>query len=279
MNDEHPTNEIELLDAGDGRRLDRLGVRVVDRPAPAALWPQRLPAVDWAAADLRFDRDGGWAASEEGPWTVATDGLTLELRPTEAGQIGLFPEQLGFWPWLRGALAGRPDPSVLHLFAHTGATTLALAAAGARVSHVDGSRPAVAWARRNAELSGLTEWPIRWIVDDALAFTEREARRGRRYDGIVLDPPSFGHGPKGSRWELGDALPALLDACAAVATDDAFVLLTAHTSGLAADDLGDALVEAFDPGPGSDVRTDWIELKATSGATLPLGVAAWMIRE
>ena len=274
-----PVDAYALLDVGDERRLERFGERVLDRPAPGAPWPTRLEPGDWAVADLRFDRDEGWTGTDVGPWSVAVDGIVLELRPTDTGQTGLFPEQIGYWPWLRTSLAGREEPSVLHLFAHTGATTLALARAGARVTHVDGSRPTVGWARRNAELSGLSAAPIRWIIDDALTFTQREARRGRRYDGFVLDPPSFGHGPKGTRWELADALPDLLEACAAVAADDAFVLLTAHTTGLAADDLGDALVEAFDPGPGSDVRTEWMELKATSGATLPLGVAARLTRE
>jgi 23S rRNA (cytosine1962-C5)-methyltransferase len=278
VNDATATGQIELIDVGDGRRLDRLGDRVVDRPAPSALWPPQLAADEWAAADLRYERGEGWLGADLAPWTVAVDDLTLELRPTEAGQLGFFPEQGRFWPWLRTALAGRSDPAVLHLFAHTGATTLALAQAGARVTHVDASRPAVAWGRSNAELSGLGDRPIRWIVDDALGFTEREARRGRRYDGVVLDPPSFGHGPRGTRWELADALPALLDACAAVTTDDAFVLLTAHTTGLDADDLGDALVDAFEPSPGTDITTEWIEEVARSGALLPLGVAARMVR-
>jgi len=268
----------ELVDVGDGRRLDRFGDRLVDRPAPAAVWPPRLAEAAWAAADLRFDRGAGWTGTANAPWTVPVDGLTLELRPTEAGQVGLFPEHLSFWPWLRVALAGRPETSVLNLFASTGATTLALAQAGARVTHVDASRPAVAWARRNAEMSGLADRPIRWIVDDALAFVARENRRERRYDGIVLDPPTFGHGPRGTRWELADALPDLLDGCAAIATDDAFVLLTAHATGLDPDDLGDALVDAFDPPPGAEVITEAVEQVATSGAVLPLGAAARMIR-
>jgi 23S rRNA (cytosine1962-C5)-methyltransferase len=269
---------FQLLDAGDGRRLDRVGIRTVDRPAPTAVWPPRLPLNEWAAADLRFDREHGWIGADVTPWTVAIDGLTLELRPTDAGQIGLFPEQVGFWPWLRTALAGHPDPSVLHLFAHTGATTLALARFGARVTHVDASRPAVAWARQNAELSGLADRPIRWIVDDAHTFTEREGRRGRRYDGFVIDPPSYGHGPRGSRWDLVEALPDLLDACAAVATDDAVVLLTAHTTGLDANVLADALIDAFEPAPGIEVTAESLQETARSGAVLMLGVAARMIR-
>jgi 23S rRNA (cytosine1962-C5)-methyltransferase len=268
----------ELVDVGDGRRLDRFGTRLIDRPAPAALWPPRLAEADWARADLRFERGTGWTGPDTAPWTIPIDELTLELRPTDAGQVGLFPEHVGFWPWLRAALAGRDAPAVLNLFAATGATTLAMARADARVTHVDAARPTVAWARRNADLSALADRPIRWIVDDALAFVEREKRRGRRYEGIVLDPPTFGHGPRGSRWELADALPDLLDACAAVATDDVFVLLTAHATGLDPDDLGDALVDAFEPAPGTDVRTEHLEQVATSGAVLSLGAAARMIR-
>jgi 23S rRNA (cytosine1962-C5)-methyltransferase len=268
---------MELLDCGNGRRLERFGDRTVDRPAPSAIGPRRAPDPTWAAADLVFERGLGWRGPLEA-WPITVDGITLELRPTYAGQLGFFPEHAALWPWLRTALAGRDHPAVLHLFAHTGATTLALAAAGARVTHVDASRPALAWARRNADLSTLADRPVRWIVDDALGFARREGRRGRRYDGIVLDPPSFGHSPTGTRWELRETLPDLLDACAAVATDDAFVLLSTHTSGLEPDDLRDALVDAFDPGPGADVEADPVEVVAASGAILPLGAAARMIR-
>ena len=269
--------EVRLRDAGDGRRLDLVGDRLIDRPAPGAIWPRRLDGAAWTAADLRFERGLGWTGARE-PWTVAIDGITLELRPTEAGQIGIFPEHLAFWPWLRTALAGRTDATILNLFASTGATTLALAAAGAAVTHVDGARPAVAWARRNADLSGLADRPIRWIVDDALGFVRREVRRGRRYDGFVIDPPSFGHAPGGARWELRDLLPDLLDACAGVATDDAFVLLTAHATGIRPDDLGDALVDAFGTEPGAELDLEPIEVVADSGAVLHLGAAARMIR-
>jgi 23S rRNA (cytosine1962-C5)-methyltransferase len=267
----------QLIDAGDGRRLERFGNRVVDRPAPSVAGVPRTGGRDrWAAADLRFDRERGWTGAAQEPWTIALDDLSLELRPTGAGQLGLFPEHTLAWPWLRDRVAARPAPEVLHLFAYTGATTLTLAAAGARVTHVDASRPAVAWARRNAELSGLGDRPIRWIVDDALAFVRREARRGRRYAGLVLDPPTFGHGPAGARWELDDALPVLLDACAAVADPDAFVLLTAHTTALEPGDLASALEVAF--GIPAELESGALELDAESGAILPLGVAARMIR-
>jgi 23S rRNA (cytosine1962-C5)-methyltransferase len=267
----------ELIDAGDGRRLERFGARIIDRPAPStAEMPSRAGRDTWAAMDLRFDRDEGWTGADQAPWTMPLDKLTLELRPTAAGQVGFFPEHVLAWPWLRERIADRPAAEVLHLFAHTGATTLALAAAGARVTHVDASRPAVVWARRNAELSGLVDRPVRWIVDDALTYVRREERRGRRYAGIVLDPPTFGHGPTGTRWELDDALPVLLAACAGVAEPDAFVLATAHTATLTAADLAAALEIAF--GIPAELESGDVELVARSGAVLPLGVAARMIR-
>jgi 23S rRNA (cytosine1962-C5)-methyltransferase len=266
-----------LIDAGDGRRLERFGRRVVDRPAPSFTeTPRQAGPETWSAADLRFDRDHGWTADDQGPWRIAIDRLTLELRPTAAGQLGLFPEHALAWPWLRDRLAQKPGAEVLHLFAYTGATTLALAAEGARVTHVDASRPAVAWARRNAELSGLAERPIRWIVDDAITYVRREERRGRRYGGIVLDPPTFGHGPAGTRWELDDALPVLLAACAGVSAPDAFVLLTAHSPELAPGDLASALEVAF--GIPAELESGDLELVAEGGAVLPLGIAARMIR-
>jgi 23S rRNA (cytosine1962-C5)-methyltransferase len=293
--DDDGQDAYELLDAGDGRRLERFGSRLVDRPAPNA-FDARLRTDDvWARADLRFERvdrrslvsgepAGRWSGRVLDAWTIAIDGIELELRPTDGGQVGFYPEHRDEWPWLRRQLAGHAPmspgarPRVLHLFAATGATTLAIATAGAEVTHVDGARSAVAWARRNAELSGMTDAPIRWIVDDALTFTRREGRRGRRYDGFVLDPPSFGHGPSGARWELRDALTDLLDACAAVSTSDAWALLTAHTTGLVPEDLGDALWSAWGATPDLAIDAGEIVATATSGASLALGGAARMIR-
>lgn len=266
----------QLLDAGEGRRLERFGARVVDRPAPAATGPRRQPAA-WDGADLRFERERGWESRgvPVEPWTVDVDGLTLELRPTEAGQVGWFPEHAAQWPWLRGAVSDRPGTEVLHLFGYTGATTLLLARAGARVTHVDASRPAVAWARRNAELSAMADAPVRWIVDDAETFLRREARRGRRYGGIVLDPPSFGHGPAGTRWELESGIGDLLEACLTVAEPRGFVLLTAHTTGWNGRRLSDALESA---GGRRVARLDSGELRldGQSGAVLSLGAFAQM---
>ena len=272
--------EHELLDAGDGRRLERFGERVVDRPAAAATEPRLAPGA-WPSANLRFEGDSGWEGPAE-PWPVTIDGLVVELRPTTSGGLGLYPEHATNLAWLAARVAeraasaeareGRP-PAVLNLFAHTGLATLAAARAGATVTHVDAARSAVAWARRNAALSGLADRPIRWLVDDAAAFAAREARRGRRYEGFVLDPPSFGRA--GTRqWRLADELPALLAACRAIAVDDAFVLLTAHTTGLDGHDLRQALRFSFASERGASLEVLPQELAATSGARLELGWAA-----
>jgi 23S rRNA (cytosine1962-C5)-methyltransferase len=243
----------------------------------------------WLTADLRFDRYGGWtsvADDEPGPWIVEDGDLRFELRPTEAGQVGLFPEQAANRAWIRSAIsdaiivAGTPaPPSILNLFAYTGATTLGAAAAGAAVAHVDGSRPTVAWARRNAELSGLSDRPIRWLVDDVESFVARETRRGRRYDAVVLDPPSYGHGPGGATWRLEDRLEGLLEGCAELTGDDpAFALVTAHTPGFGPDRLAYALATAFGRRV-TEVDAGELGLTARSGAHLRLGAWARIIRE
>ena len=231
----------ELLDLGGAARLERFGARVVDRPSPGAFGTRSEPD-RWRDADLRFERERGWSGSAagEGPWPVQIDGLTLELRTTDAGQVGLFPEHAAMLPWLRdqvAARAGSDSPAVLHLFAYTGLATLAMAGSGGAITHLDASRPAVTWARTNAERSGLADSPIRWIVDDALAFTQRERRRKRRYAGVVLDPPTYGHGPESGDWRIEDDLPRLLGAIAGLLEPDGFVLLTAHTPGFEADRL------------------------------------------
>jgi 23S rRNA (cytosine1962-C5)-methyltransferase len=266
-----------LLDAGDGRRLERFGEREVDRLAPGADERRRRPAA-WAAADLRYDRSRGWSGRGDvtAAWQVSLLELTLELRPTDSGGVGLFPEHLANAAWLERAIrkrspAGAPPPAILNLFAHTGLLTLVAARAGASVTHVDAARGAVAWARHNAALSALADRPIRWIVDDALEFVRREARRGRRFDGILLDPPTYGHG--GSKpWRIETDLPELLEACYAVTAAKPFVLLTAHTTGIEVDHLEGAIREAFPP-LARWVGTAPLDLDAESGAILRLGTA------
>jgi len=208
-------------------------------------------------------------------WQIEVASLQFELRPTSAGQVGLFPEHASQLEWLERAVesrTGSSQPEVLNLFAYTGLATLVLARAGAAVAHVDASRPAAAWARRNAELSGLADRPIRWLVDDALGFVRRDARRGRRYAGLVLDPPSYGHsGP--TAWRLEADLRPLLEACLYVLQPDAFVLLTAHTPGFGSDRLAEELAAGLGR-QSATVEADELALDARSGARLVLGAYA-----
>ena len=282
----------ELIDIGDGRRLERVGGVLLDRPAPAAGGAVRSADARWEAADARFERsakeDGRWLPAAPEPWSVCHGSLTLEARATPSGGIGVFPEQVGNWAWLaervleRAPAANGRSPDVLNLFAHTGGASLAAAVAGGRVVHVDASRPAVSWARRNATLSGLAAAPIRWIVDDALAFARREARRGRTYDVIVLDPPSYGHAPNRARWQLADQLPALLEACGAVLAAHGALVLSAHTPGYDSDRLAQDVAYSLRPGArvGSALELEPVELvlQASSGARLPAGSAVRAFR-
>ncbi len=277
-------DDYELIDAGGGARLERFGKHVTDRPHGGAYGERRAPE-RWADADLRFDRDGGWSGSalaeaNEG-WPAAIGGSDLLLRPTDAGQVGAFPEHAAMLPWLRERVAlrlatapdGAPPIRVLHLFAYTGLVTLALAAAGAAVAHVDAARPAVAWARRNAAANGLEGASIRWLVDDARAFVGRERRRGSRYDGAVLDPPTYGHGASGRPWHLDADLDPLLAECRTILSPDGFLLATAHTEHLGKDQLAGRLGLALRRGA-ADIETGDLRLDATSGASLARGVFA-----
>jgi 23S rRNA (cytosine1962-C5)-methyltransferase len=274
-----------LIDVGDEARLERFGPHVVARPLAGARDERELPG-RWSEADLRFDRERGWTTRDRDAtvplsWLVPVEGLELELRPTPAGQVGLFPEHLRMLPWLRArvadCLAGR-DPTgdpvrVLHLFAYTGAATLALSQAGAAVAHVDASRPTVAWARRNADRNGLADRPVRWLVDDAVSFVAREARRGHSYDGLVLDPPAYGHGSPTRRWEIDRDLDDLLVAAAGILDPGGFVLLTAHSVGYGDDRLGKLLARSLRR-PGSTIETGTLALDTQHGRRVAFGAFA-----
>lgn len=252
-------DQYELLDFGEGRKLELFGPLALDRPAPAA---EDLPRIDpaiWHDAAARYERmtpqSGVWRSTvgdgEDArrwqPWTIRHPPFTLQLKLTEFGHLGVFPEQAANWDWIARQIARFEAPTkVLNLFAYTGASTLAAAAAGAEVVHVDAARNTVAWARRNAERSGLSDRPIRWIVDDAMIFVRRELRRGRRYHAVVLDPPSYGHGAKGQPWQLQEQLPELLELCAELtAAERRFFLLTCHTPGFGPDELSRLLAAAI----------------------------------
>jgi 23S rRNA (cytosine1962-C5)-methyltransferase len=276
--------DYELIDFGGGARLERFGEHIVDRPHGGAFTERRAPD-RWADADLRFDRDRGWTGpgvvAALAGWTIRYHGLTLELKPTDAGQVGLFPEHGDHLPGLRDQVVERrvdgATVEMLNLFAYTGLTTLALAREGASVTHVDASRPAVAWARRNGALNDLEGHPIRWIVDDARAYAEREVRRGRVYDGIVLDPPTYGHGTATTAWRLDDDLPGLLASCARLLATDGFLLLTTHTEGYTFERLHDLAVETI--GVGRQLMSTGagdMEITTTAQDVLALGAYAFV---
>lgn len=217
----HPSDNYELLDSGDGLKLERFGNVITSRPDPQVLWEQRNSDL-WQSAQAVFtrsSRDGEWRLPPKMPlrWQINFGGLKLWIKPTAFKHVGLFPEQQENWDWIRAtilrAMNGDATPSVLNLFGYTGGASLAAAAAGASVCHVDSSKVAVTWARDNAALSGLAKKPIRWIVDDARIFVARELRRGARYDAIMLDPPTFGHGAKKELWKIEHDLSALLHSC------------------------------------------------------------------
>ncbi|HTU24454.1 MAG TPA: class I SAM-dependent methyltransferase [Pirellulales bacterium] len=278
-------HEYQLVDFGAGRKLERFGPFLIDRPAPAAASAVPADPSAWPTAAARYERsaaaDGKWTVAVDMPpaWQISWRQLTLELRLTEFGHLGVFPEHAECWPWLfdQIARAGRPW-TVLNLFAYTGGASLAMAAAGARVVHVDSARSSVSWARRNAEQSGLSAAPIRWIVEDAAKFVRRELVRGNRYDAVLLDPPSYGHGPKGEPWKVAVGLPALLRDCFALAGGrPRFVLLSCHTPDFGTQEARDSLQAAAGDAVGRVVTTR-VELSSTDGRRMPSGVVArWEI--
>ncbi len=261
--------EYALLDFGDGRKLEKFGRWILDRPCPAAIHENRASLDQWKSAMVVVAREGqviqGGIFDEA--WNITFSTIKLSLNLTPFGHIGVFPEQATNWLWidaqLRQAMAAthRPlesgaggetsyppqPPQILNLFGYTGGMTLVCAASGCRVTHVDASAPTVAWARRNAELSGLAEAPIRWIVDDVRKFVGREMRRGNKYHAIVLDPPSYGHGTSGKSWEIQRDLPDLMRACAQLLNDSwSLIVLSCHSEHFGCNELSDLLVDSLE---------------------------------
>lgn len=218
--------EFELIDSGDGRKLERWGSTLVERPEPKALWRPHDPEL-WKQATAVCDAGENWTQPFRPQTLEWEQGIRFKLRMWQKSKhLGLFPEQEPHWRWIREQT--QAGDRVANLFAYTGSASLVAAKAGAKVTHVDASDPAVRMARANAELSGLADAPIRWIVEDVVTYLKREARRGSVYEGILLDPPSFGRGPRGQLWKI-DAIAELLDLCAAVLSDrPKFVLLTMY---------------------------------------------------
>lgn len=259
-------DDYALLDSGGGRKLERYGRFTVVRPEPQCLWSPALPAPAWDAADAVFDptdeEDAGRWKLKGQPlesWPLAWGDVRFRGRFTSFRHLAFFPEQAANWQWLDAAVrdAGG-QPKVLNLFGYTGVASLVMAAAGAAVTHVDASKRAVAWARENAELSGLADRPIRWITEDARKYVQREARRGSTYEGIILDPPKYGRGPNGEVWRLFEDLPELAGLCAQLLSEKAsFLVLNAYAERISGAALSGLLAEKL---AGRGGKIEWGEL-------------------
>ena len=257
--------DYALLDSGGGRKLERYGPYAVVRPEPQAMWAPRLDKEVWAGADAVFDPSddedaGHWRfkGAHLEAWPVTWGDVRFHGRFTAFRHLAFFPEQAANWTWLDAVVRKADQPRVLNLFGYTGVASLVMAAAGAAVTHLDASKKAVAWARENAELSGLTDRPIRWITEDVRKYVQREARRGSQYEGVILDPPKYGRGPGGEVWRLFEDLPELTRLCANLLSPDAqFLVLNAYAERISGAALAGLLAEALD---GRGGRIDWGEL-------------------
>lgn len=278
--------QYQLLDFGDGRRLETFGPWRLDRPCPTAEGVLQADEAAWQNADAYFQRtgeeEGCWSTRGDMSqrWTISHGSFQLELKLSPFGHVGVFAEQVANWDWIAQQVQASPRPmKVLNLFAYTGGSTLAAAAAGAEVVHVDAAKNTVAWARRNAEISGLADAPIRWIAEDAVKFVQREVKRGNAYDAVILDPPSYGHGPHGEVWRVSTHLAPLLAMCGRLtAGRRRFMLLTCHTPGLGPEELGKMLSESLDD-PSGRVTADAMSLVTANGRRLPSGAMARWIED
>ena len=274
-------SDYELLDSGGFQKLERFGPVTLARPCAQAVWRPRLPATFWRNATASFFRDGQktrWSGRERLPatWNLGIDGMVFRLSSTDFGHLGIFPEQRDQWRLIREcatAFAGRHSrpARIINLFAYSGGSTLAAAHGGAEVCHVDASKGMVEWARQNAALNGLESAPIRWIVDDVGKFLEREERRGRRYDGVILDPPSYGRGAKGEIFKIETDLPPLLGSIRRVLSDTPFgVLLSCHTPELTPIALSHLLSQEFGDLRGGRIEHGEMLLRGPSERVLPV---------
>lgn len=273
--------EYEVIDCSDGEKLERWGRYTLLRPDPQVIWQTKKEDRRWKKLNAHYHRSkkggGEWEFFDlPEQWDIHYRDLTFRLKPFSFKHTGLFPEQAVNWDWFSDKIkkAGRPV-KVLNLFAYTGGATLAAAAAGASVTHVDASKGMVAWAKENAQVSGLGDKPIRWLVDDCVKFVERELRRGNRYDGIIMDPPSYGRGPKGEIWKIEEKIYPLVQLCEKLLTDDPlFFLINSYTTGLQPAVLAYMLGSVVQKKHGGKVQAEEIGLPVSSnGLVLPCGAS------
>ena len=272
--------DYEVIDCSKGEKLERWGDYILVRPDPKVIWDTPRKEKGWHKMNAHYHRSkkggGEWEFFDlPQQWSIHYRSLTFQLKPFSFKHTGLFPEQAANWDWFSELIkkAGRPV-KVLNLFAYTGGATIAAAAAGASVTHVDASKGMVTWAKENAASSGLADAPIRWIVDDCVKFVEREIRRGNHYDAIIMDPPSYGRGPKGEIWKIEESIHPLVKLCAQLLVDrPLFFLINSYTTGLQPAVLSYLIGTELKRFPGK-VTADEIGLPVSSnGLTLPCGAS------
>ncbi|MCM1308785.1 MAG: class I SAM-dependent methyltransferase [Butyrivibrio sp.] len=273
--------DYEVIDASSGEKLERWGDYLLVRPDPQVIWSTPKKHSGWQSRNGHYHRSskggGEWEFfSLPKQWQISYGALTFNLKPFSFKHTGLFPEQAVNWDWITDKIKGAARPvRVLNLFAYTGGATLAAAAAGASVTHVDASKGMVGWAKENAASSSLSDAPVRWLVDDCVKFVEREIRRGSKYDGIIMDPPSYGRGPKGEIWKIEDAVYPLICLCEKLISDTPlFFLVNSYTTGLAPAVLTYMISSALCPLHGGRAEASEIGLPVSeSGLILPCGAS------
>lgn len=273
--------DYELLDTGNGEKLERWGKYVLRRPDPQIIWPYKKSLSEWNKADGHYNRSssggGNWNFSNRLPesWTISYGELSFYVQPTGFKHTGLFPEQAVNWDWIMDKIRSADAPvQVLNLFAYTGGATVASAAAGAEVCHVDAAKGMVQWAKENAKLSGLADNKIRYIVDDVKKFVQREQRRGKKYDAIIMDPPSYGRGPGGEIWKIEDELYGLIELCLGALSDNPlFFLINSYTTGFSPVVLQNILLKTMRKKYNGIVSSGEVGLSVKSdGIILPCGI-------
>lgn len=272
-----------LIDCGNFLKLEQVGPFRLIRPATQAVWRPKLPASEWTRFDAKYIRKSGgegfWEIKNPAlkpQWKITIDSIVFNIQLTDFGHLGIFPEQYLNWQKFSEIISHKKTCNVLNLFAYTGGATLHAAKAGANVVHVDASKTTNTWARENAASSGLKEAPIRWITDDALKFASRERRRGAKYHGIILDPPSFGRGTKGQVWKIEEHLNKLLDVLKQILDENfLFILLTSHTPGFTPLCLKNLLFSIVDERKGEFICSEMVI--EGSGNSLPSGTSCLFI--
>ncbi len=280
--------DYELLDCADGEKLERWGDIILRRPDPQVIWKEKSNPSLWDKADAHYHRSrsggGEWEFYRKLPdgWQISYRDLTFNVKPTGFKHTGLFPEQAANWDFIQEKIKNaKREIKVLNLFAYTGGATLAAAAAGASVCHVDAAKGMVTWAKDNATLSNLREKPVRYIVDDVIKFVQREHRRGNKYDAIIMDPPSYGRGPNGEVWKLENELYGLISSCIDILSDDPlFMIVNSYTSGVSSTIISNLISLTVKKKFGGIVTNDEIAIPIkASGLYLPCGAATRWINE